>query len=380
MKNKLLAVVAVAVVVAAGGAYVFFGGSDEWNPGYTNYVVDAEGRTVYYPDEVERVAAIGSSALRLYCYAGDVNLIAGIESQEKEWGDYWGRPYMLANEELFLSLETNVGLGGPSETPEKETLISADLDVLFITYPLNKTELDNLQNSIRTSVIKLDHGNNPPFDEAIYKSLRIVGEVCGTEDRAEASIDLITGIQEEFHEFTKDIPENKRIKAYVGGLSKRGQQGLTSTTSAYSLFDALNIVNVYKNDMSDEIHAIDGEALIELAPDYIILDEGGIDNVVADFKKDPTLVNQLDAFDADNVYVIARSNWYANNIDVILLNGYYIASVLYPDYFDISLEEKYNEITSVLLGAEIYEEFIKGNYPDGPERICFVTWDEIEKD
>lgn len=380
MKNRLLAIVAVVVVVAAGGAYFLLGDSGEWNPGYTNYIEDAAGRKVYYPDEVERVAAIGSSALRLYCYAGDVDLIAGIESQESEWGDFWGRPYMLANEEKFLNLDTNIGLGGPSETPEKETLISADLDVIFITYPLTDKELDNLQNSVRTSVIKLDHGNNPPFDEAIYKSLSIVGKVCGTEDRAEASINLIKDIQEEFNDLTKDIPEDERIRAYIGGLSKRGQQSLSSTTSAYSLFDALNIINVYESETSDEIHSIDEEALLDFDIEFVFLDEGGIDNIISDYKKDSTLVDQLEVFTDDNVFVIARSNWYANNIEVILLNGYYIASVLYPEYFDIDLEEKFNEITNVLLGAEIYEEFMNGNYPDGPKRVCFVSWSEIDKD
>lgn len=286
---------------------------------------------------------------------------------------------MLANEEKFLNLDTNIGLGGPSETPEKETLISADLDVIFITYPLTDKELDNLQNSVRTSVIKLDYGNNPPFDEAIYKSLSIVGKVCGTEDRAEASINLIKDIQEEFNNLTKDIPEDERIRAYVGGLSNRGQQGLTSTTSAYSLFDALNIINVYESETSDEIHSIDGEALLDLDPEFIIIDEGSIDNILND-EKSNDFIDTMDAFAYDKVFVIARSNWYANNIEVILLNGYYIASVLYPEYFDIDLEEKFNEITNVLLGAEIYEEFRNGNYPDGPKRVCFVSWDKIDKD
>lgn len=175
MRNKLLAIVAVIAVAAAGGAY-FLHDSDEWNHGYTKSIIDASGREVYYPDEVERVAALGPSALRLYCYAGNTDLIVGIEAQEKEWGEYYGRPYMQANPD-FLYLETSIGLGGQGAEPDKEALMTANLDVLFITYPLNNKELDRLQNSIRTSIIKLDYGLNPPFDDAIYNSLEIIGEV-----------------------------------------------------------------------------------------------------------------------------------------------------------------------------------------------------------
>lgn len=376
MKNKILVVAAVAILIAAGGAFILLDRNGDIEAGHENTVTDLKGREVSYPDDVKRVALLGPGSLRMYSYAGDLDLVVGIEDIEKDEDDYWNRPYMLANEEKLTSLP-RVGEGGPQSVPDEELLLTTNLDVLFISLGLDKRELDQLQNDIKASVIYIKSGDNPPFDEDLYKSMDIIGEVVGTQEKAYASKQFIEGIKSDLEERTKDIED--KVTAYIGGLSYRGQQGILSTHANYSLFDTLNIVNNYEKyvkdkgkNVPDTIHSIDWEVLTTMDPEIMIIDEGALESIRDDYQRNPHKYTTLKAF-GDNVFIQARSNYYSNNTDVALLNGYYLGTILYPDQFaDVDLEDKFKEIMEELHGtAPSYNEFMI----DGRE--CFGTWNEF---
>jgi iron complex transport system substrate-binding protein len=374
-QKMILAIITTIIVVSAGAVYVIsedFVNKEE----YDSKITDMAGRTVEYNSNPERIALLGPSALRLYCYAGDMDKLVGIENIEYEWGRFEGRPYMLAYKDYFETLKTDIGSGGPRGVPDFEKLLDADLDVLFTTQGMEVAELDDLQNKIRTPVIKLSYGNNAPFDEDIYRSMEIIGKVSGSQEKADDVINYIKGIKNDFNTRTADIPESERATVYIGALSYGGAHGLESTTRSYNLFQELNIKNAYdeklkelNKDVGQELHRVDWEFVQEVNPEYIVVDEGGLDLVRQNCADFPQRYDNMNAFMNGNVVVQMSFNWYASNLEMILANGYFIGKTYYPEKFaDVDMKEKFDEITTNMLGKALYDD-VKKEYV-----YSFDTW------
>lgn len=368
-KKMIMAVAAALAVVSAGVVYAV---SDNFvhDDKYDKEIVDMAGRTVGYHSDPQRIAVLGPSALRLYCYAGEMGKLVGIESIEYEWGVFEGRPYMLAYEDYFKTLKTDIGSGGPRGTPDVEKLLDANLDVLFTTQGMEVAVLDELQNKIKTPVIKLAYGKNPPFDESLYEAMRIIGKVSGSQEKADAVIDYIEGIKKDFNRRTEGISEAEKATVYIGALSFSGSHGLNSTLRSYNLFQELNIKNAYDEKVNElgmnigqEHHLADWEFIQDIDPSHVVVDEGGLSLVQQDYVKHPARYDTIKAFEDGNVVVQMSFNWYASNLEMILANGYFIGKTYYPEKFeDIDVEEKFNEITTKMLGKPLYEK-VKAGYP-----------------
>lgn len=123
-------------------------------------VTDMMGRTVAVPAGAESFICIGPGCLRLYCYVADKSQLAGVEEVEKSWGEE-GRPYRMALEDVD-SMET-IGPGGPGNAPDAEMLFAAGADVIFTTYALESSEIDELQERIMTPVVALSYGRPACF-------------------------------------------------------------------------------------------------------------------------------------------------------------------------------------------------------------------------
>ena len=107
----------------------------------------------------------------------------------------------------------------------------------------------------------------------------------------------------------------------------------------------------------DEVDAVlvDKEKIIEWNPGYIFLDSGGVDIVKTDYAENRDFYAHLSAFEDQQVYQYPSSTSYYTNVEIPLVNSYYVASIVFPEQFaDIVFAEKANEIFKFFLGAEGY--------------------------
>jgi iron complex transport system substrate-binding protein len=333
-------------------------------------VTDSLGRTVTVPVQAERFIAIGPGCLRLYCYVGDVSKIVGVEQIEITNG-VTGRPYAMAYPELLA--KPVIGPGGPNNTPDAEKILEVEPDVIFSLYNSDVSSVDELQSKTHIPVVALSYGDTEVFDPALNDSLTLIGRITGNEDRAVEVIQLFAGCQEDLDARTAGIAFADKPAVYMGAQSSRGTHGIESTTGSYSLFTAVNVRNVVEEAGIHEYVMLDKEMLLEMDPDIIFIDGGGLANVQEDYMSSPQFYQGLSAFKTGRVYMMLPYNYYYANIDIALCDAYYIGSIVYPEKFsDIDIVVKSNEIFEELLGKELYSE-VAGEYYGGFQQLSFSS-------
>ena len=377
MSNKtiyaIVAVVAVIAIAAAAFMLMNNGGSDNGSDvkDKTVTVTDAAGRTVAISGNVERVACYGVGCLRLFCYGSDVNKIVGVEKAEINGfnGDE-SRGYWIANKDYFMSLKTDIGQGGPQGMPDKEKLLLADLDLLFITNSMEPSEIDELSKSIGCPVVLLSGVDYAPFGEAFYDSIKLVGKAAGTEQKANDTVSYLKSVYDDL----KKRSSAGGVTAYICGLSYRGNNGIDTTIKSYPIFDALNITNAYAKYVEEtgakatgHADKISTEALTMMDPENIVIDYNGYKAVVLpDVAKGNTFYGGLSAFKNGNVVTTIPSIAYAANAEHLIATAYYLGSVYYPEKFaDVSVEEKFAEVCQKILGNGSIAKKILNAYSDG---------------
>ena len=319
-------------------------------------VTDTLGRQVEINAQVKRVVAIGPGALRLCCYFNNVEIIVGVEQMDKD--DSAGKPYVMANP--VLKKLPVIGLGGPNNSPDPEKILAVKPEVIFTTYASDKASADILQTKTGIPVIAISYGKTSTFDPSVYSSLKLIGQITGKEQKAKEIVDYMEKCKNDLDTRTKDIPEDKKPSAYVGGLGMKGTHGIESTQGNYSLFNAVHAKNVVDETGKTGSLMIDKEKLIQWNPDKIFIDGSGFEMFQQDYQKNKDYYNTLSAIKNGEIYSQLPYNFYTTNIDTAIADAYYIGKVLYPEQFkDIDPGKKADDIYKSLLGKELYAEMAK---------------------
>ncbi|HEW92865.1 MAG TPA: iron ABC transporter substrate-binding protein [Thermotogaceae bacterium] len=315
-------------------------------------ITDLLGRNLMVPNDVKRVVAAGPGALRILVYLNATDRIVGVEDFEKLRP--YGRPYILAHQEL-RDLPT-IGPGGPGKLPNLEEILKLKPDVIFMTY-IDARIADNIQNKVKIPVVVLSYGSLKTFeDKALFDSLKLAGKILNEGDRAERIISFIMGIQKDLENRVKD---SSGPTAYVGGIGYKGLHGIDSTKPNYPIFNVLKIKNVASAIKEDHVF-IDKEKLLVWQPDFIFVDEGGLNLVEKDYLENPEFYEFLNAFKEKKIYGVLPYNYYTTNIGTVLANAYFIGKIAYPEYFeDIDPIKKADEIYKFLVGESVYNEMKK---------------------
>lgn len=317
-------------------------------------IEDMLGRSVTLPAKVERVAGAGPGALRLIVYLQAMDMVAGIEEAESRWGSE-GRPYIMAHPEL--KDHPTIGPGGPGNLPDMEALVQLRPDVLFITYVDARTA-DNIQDKTGVPVVVLNYGDNP-FGDELLASLELAGRILGKEGRAREVVSYIRQSIDDLKSRTTGIPETERVRAYAGGISFRGAQGIESTESQFALLAAVNAYNVADEPQPGH-RTIDPEMLVKWDPEVIFIDEGGLELVIQDYAKNPGFYRSLSAVKNGRLYGFLPYNYYTTNVETALADTFFIGKVLYPALFeDIDPVAKADEIYSFFVGKPLYADMAK---------------------
>ena len=327
-------------------------------------VTDLAGRSVIIPAGADSFACIGPGCLRLYCYVAEKDQLAGVEDVEKTWGQA-GRPYAMALGDVEGLAA--IGPGGPGSAPDAERLLASGADVVFSTYAMEPAEIQELQDKLSIPVVALRYGEASLFSEEVDQSMDLIGQITGREERAQEVVNYFAQAKADLESRAAGVQDPPTV--YLGCQSYQGSHGIESTTGDSPIFDALHARNVAEEAGIDGYVILDKEKLLEMDPDFLIIDAGGLSVLQEDYETNPDFYESLSAVKQGDVYLQLPFNYYGTNLEIALADAYYIGTVLYPEAFaDVDPAEKFDEICQALLGIDAYET-IAETYFGGYQRL-----------
>lgn len=324
--------------------------------GAKRVVVDALGREVELPAKVERIVPLGNTP-RMITYLGLADKVVGRGSMELNMISPQ-TAYAYTNKELWKDVPV-VGTDAKGNTDYyPEEIIATNPDVILCTYA--EDIVKDIEAKTGLPVVAVSTGKL--FAEDYDEAFKILGQVCGVEDRAEEVVNYIHTCLDDLNNRTVDIPEEEKPSVISAAATFKGVHGIEGVRMRDAILEAVNAKNIAKGEKGPEVAIVDREQILAWNPDYIFCDFGGVALVKEDQKADPAFYNELTAFKNNHIYQHPSSTSYYSNLEIPLVNAYYIGSVLYPEKFeDVDINEKAKEIFKFFLNKEDYLTELEGD-------------------
>ena len=230
----------------------------------------------------------------------------------------------------------------------------ANPDVILST---DNTEVaDNLQTQTGIPVVCVSQGTL--FGDDYDQSLRILADVCGVSDRAEALIKFIDDSLADLAARAATVTDEGKPTVLGAGATFKGSHSIDGVYTNYSVFEVLAA-----NDVAEEIAGesgssgvmVDREQILAWDPEIIFFDSGSMGLINTDYAENPGYFEQLQAVQNGNLYQWPNSTWHWSNVEIPLVSAYYVGTLLYPEAFaDIDFEAKASEIFDMFLGEPDY--------------------------
>lgn len=370
---KKSALILLMIIVTLSSLFAF--SACDKDKGTTNgkTVTDLLGREVTVPEKINRVVCIGAGSLRLYTYVGDLSKLVGVEDIDGDGKDFNGvlsiRPYKMVNKDLFKSLPS-CGTGGPQGSADAEKILKLNPDIVFSLYTSDKAAMDDLQQKIGKPVVVLSYGKTEAFDANVKKSIALLGDILNRKERANELLSFISDTETYLSSIGEGIDKDEKATVYLGCQSNYGTHGIESSSANYSIFDVSKIRNVLDEYVSKTGEtfkgyqkSVDWEILVEMNPDRIILDAGGLHHLETQLKEKPEIFNRLSAFKNGEIYLQMPYNAYYTNLETAYADAYFDAWVQYhdiaPEKLNFNFVEKAREIYKLFLGKDCYDDVAK---------------------
>ena len=370
---KKSALILLMIIITLSSLFAFSACDKDKGTANGKTVTDLLGREVTVPEKINRVVCIGAGSLRLYTYVVDLSKLVGVEDVDKD-GTGVGktlsiRPYKMVNKDLFNSLPS-CGKGGPQGSPEAEKILSLNPDIVFSLYTSDKAAMDDLQQKIGKPVVVLSYGKTEAFDANVKKSIALLGDILNRKERANELLSFISDTETYLSSIGEGIDNSKKATVYLGCQSNYGTHGIESSSANYSIFDVSKIRNVLDEYVSKTGEtfkgyqkSVDWEILVEMNPDRIILDAGGLHHLKAQLKEKPEIFKKLSAFQNGEIYLQMPYNAYYTNLETAYADAYFDAWVQYhdiaPEKLNFNYVEKAREIYTLFLGKDCYDDVAK---------------------
>jgi len=315
-------------------------------------ITDQAGRIVELPDEIKKVATLCGCAHRFLVYLEAEEMISGVRESEKR--EPLRSPWNMAISDIIFDIPV-------FSEEDVETIIAQSPDIMVATQTADG--FDFFEHELIAEKVNIPLVILRPYvsfsahKDNVFEAIEILGKVLDREARAAELNDGIKTIINDLDARTKDIPESEKPSVYVGGKAWAGSHGIVSTSSMYTAFDFINARNVAA-EVGEENAFIDKEALLLWDPDYIFLESIGYEQSIEDLKA-PEFAT-LKAVQSGNVYRIHPKIWTNTNYETVLVNAYYIGSIIYPEQFaDLDFNQKADEVYTLFLGKSVLEQMIE---------------------
>ena len=321
----------------------------------THIVKDVLGRKVEVPEKVKSIVPLGNTP-RMITYLGVADKVVGLGSMDVD--DITPlTAYAYANKEIWKNIPV-VGTDAMGNTSyNAEEIVKCNPDVIFCTY--TEDMVKEIEEKTGIPVVAVSAGNL--FSSDYDDSLKILGETCNVSDRAEKVISYIHDTLDDLDKRTSGISDSEKPSVLSAAATYKGAHGIEGIRAKDPVLEAINADNIAKDTAGKEsVVEVEREQILKWNPDYIFCDYSGAQLVKKDMKKNKSYYDQLKAYKSKNIYQHPSSTSYFSNLEIPLVNCYYIGSVIYPEKFsDIDLEKKEKEIYKFFLGDENFGEKLK---------------------
>lgn len=318
-------------------------------------IVDLSGRSVDVPEKIERIVAL-RGALSMVCYLNLADRVVGVEHHEAKqtnWIGAQGRSYRMANPHLG-----DLPIIGSRNKPLPEKIIATQPDIIILGSD-NGHLADQIERQTSVPVIVVESGDLGRNKQRFYRSIQLIGAICGVRQR---SHDIVQQIDENIAELarrTKDIPPHEQKTVYVGGLQFKVAHGTLGTACNYPPFQMVNARNVVddlviKHKLVRGRFTINKETFVSLDPDVLFICASGIDLVKNELNT--PVYREVRANRLDQVYLL-MPHYYAADPATVLSEAWYVGKILYPERFqDIEIETVADQLYSFFVGRPLYVE------------------------
>lgn len=318
----------------------------------TRTVTDAVGREVEIPSNVEKIVPLGNTP-RMIVYLGLAENVVGVGGMQRD-NITPLTAYAYATKDTWANLPI-VGTDAAGATDYyPEQIISVQPDVILCTYTAELA--DEIQDKAGIPTISVPQGTL--YQEDYKQAFRIIGEVCGAEDRAEEVIAYIDDSLADLNKRTADFSDKEKPSVLGAAATFKGAHGIEGVYVDYPVFSAINADNVADDApiTGDSMAVIvDKEQILGWNPDIIFLDAGNVNLVKEDLATNQDFYEKLSAYNSGKIYQYPNSTSYYSNVEVPIANSYYVGSLLYPEQFkDVDVEKKASEIFEFFLGDADY--------------------------
>lgn len=318
----------------------------------TRTIVDAVGREVDIPATVERIVPLGNTP-RMVVYLGLADKVVGVGGMQRDSITPL-TAYAYATKDAWADLPI-VGTDAAGATDYyPEQIISVQPDVILCTYTAELA--DEIQAKTGIPTIAVPQGTL--YQEDYKQAFRIIGEVCGAQDRAEEVISYIDDSLADLNERTADFANSDKPSVLGAAATFKGAHGIEGVYVDYPVFSVINADNVADDvTVTGDAMAVtvDKEQILGWNPDIIFLDAGNVNLVKEDLEANQDFYDKLSAYNSDNFYQYPNSTSYYSNVEIPIANSYYVGSLLYPEQFkDVDVGKKASEIFEFFLGDADY--------------------------
>ncbi|ABN07261.1 periplasmic binding protein [Methanocorpusculum labreanum Z] len=338
------------------------GGTPDAGDGTIN-ITDSFGRVVTIPDNPDKIAVSGSGSMRYFVYLDvDLDRVVAVDYSDSALNIYPEdpRPYMLANPEIL-----NISAVGASRgVVDGEKLLTSGAEILFIAASSEASieSANEIQDKTGIPVVLFYTGDYVTQKEKVCDSLEMLAEIMHKETRYQDLLTYFTSVENDLTSRVANVPTSDE-RAYVGGISYRGEHGLDGTNPTYYPFTVLHANNVASNLSNvgqTEYAQVSKEQILAWDPEIIFVGLGTLNaaggGAIYELKNDVSY-KTLTAVKTGEVYTVNPDISAGANYETQLVNAYYIGTVLYPKQFaDVDLAKKADEIYNKVVGGDVYEE------------------------
>ena len=299
----------------------------------TRTFTDSAGRTVEIPNEIRSVAPSGSYAqmfLISLCPEKLIGLSSALTRSQKKYLP-----------EYLVSLPTFGQFYGGSGTVNYEAIISADPDVIIDIGEKKDTiveDMDSLQEKTGIPVVFLESSL-----EQVPDTFVSLGELTGTEQRAQELAAYCTDVLERVKETTASLSESEKIRVYVGD-GEYGTEASPAGSVHSEVMDLLGAVNVaaleeYSDSGKKEVPM---EQILIWDPEVVFLTtDANYDEIYED-----PVWSSVQAVKDHRVYEIPSSpyNWIDRPPSMQRILGLlWMGNLLYPERYGFDMVKKVQE-------------------------------------
>ncbi len=326
-------------------------------------ITDSFGRVVTIPDNPDKIAVSGSGSMRYFVYLDvDLDRVVAVDYSDSALNIYPEdpRPYMLANPEILNISD----IGASRSIVDGEKLLTSGADVLFIAASSEASieSANEIQEKTGIPVVLFYTGDYVTQKEKVCDSLDMLATIMHKQDRYQELISYFTSVENDLTSRVANVSASD-ARAYVGGISYRGEHGLDGTNPNYLPFKLLNVNNV-ASEMPDvaqsEYAQVAKEQILAWDPDIIFVGLGTINaaggGAIYELQTDPSYTT-LAAAKTGEVYTVNPDISAGANYETQLVNAYYIGKILYPEQFaDIDIAIIADEIYNNVVGGDVYQK------------------------